>query len=410
LRFSAAALLVAGLAGAAAEAKGPVTDDLGVVMVKKGAPIVFGGYWALSGSEISLGLDQKRGVELAFDDHNNELMGYPLRLDAEDSQCSAEGGQTAATKLATNEDILVVIGPDCSSSATAGAPILWKAGMVSIGTSASAPALTASDRAEGLQGYMRTVYNDQDQGTADAEYIYNELKCHTLATVHDGSPYAQQLVHVAEEQFKSLGGKVVAQEAVAPTDVDMRPMLTDVATSKPCALYFPIFTAAGAQLIRQMPEISGLEHTKAFAGSAMAAPGFLAAAGDAVVGLQFGKPDASPEARGKNYPAMLEKYKAKYGETPTEVFHANAYDAAQIALAAIEKVAKQDADGNLYIGRKALRDALFATSGYEGVSGPITCKPTGDCAKFKPAVYEWVSSDPSSFEIGKNPKKVYPAN
>jgi branched-chain amino acid transport system substrate-binding protein len=411
LRLGTAALVAAGLVGAAAaETQGPVTDELGVVVVEKGEPIVFGGYWALSGAEISLGLDQKRGVELAFDDHNNELLGHPLRLVAEDSQCSAEGGQTAATKLAANEDIVVVIGPDCSSSATAAVPILWNAGIVSIGTSATAPALTAADRAENLQGYMRTVYNDQDQGTADAEYMYNELQCKTLATVHDGSPYAEQLVRVAEEHFKSLGGEVVAAEAVTPTDVDMRPMLTNVATAKPCALYFPIFTAAGAQLIRQMPEISGLEDTTPFAGSAMAAPGFLAAAGDAVVGLRFGKPDVSPGAMGTQYPKMLENYKTKFGETPTEVFHANAYDAAQIAMAAIEKVAQQDADGSLYIGRKALQDALLATSGYEGVSGTITCNPNGDCAKFKPAVYEWMSSDPSTFEIGKNPKQVYPGS
>jgi branched-chain amino acid transport system substrate-binding protein len=403
--------MVAGFTGASsAETKGPVTDDLGVIMVERGAPLVIGGYWALSGAEISLGLDQKRGVELAFDDHDNQFMGHPLRLVAEDSQCSAEGGQTAAIKLATNEDIIAVIGPDCSSSATAAAPVLWNAGIVSIGTSATAPALTTDDRAAGLQGYMRTVYNDRDQGTADAQYFYDQLQCRTLATVHDGSPYAEQLVRVAEDHFRSLGGEVVAAEAVTPTDVEMRPMLTNIATQKPCVLYFPIFTAAGAQLIRQMPEISGLEDTIPIAGSAMAAPGFLAAASDAVVGLRFGKPDVSPESMGAAYPAMLEKYKSKYGETPTEVFHANAYDAAQIALMAIEKVAQQDADGNLYIGRKALRDALFATSGYEGVSGEISCNPNGDCARFRAAVYEWVSSDPSTFEIGKNPKKVYPAN
>lgn len=411
LYLCTAGLMLAGFASVSgAETKGPVTDDLGVVMIEKGAPLVIGGYWALSGAEISLGLDQQRGVELAFDDHDNEFLGHPLRLAAADSQCSAEGGQTAAIKLSTNENIVVVIGPDCSSSATAAAPVLWNAGIVSIGTSATAPALTAADRAEGLQGYMRTVYNDRDQGAADAQYFYDELQCKTLATIHDGSPYAEQLVRVAEEHFKSLGGEVVATEAVTPTDVDMRPMLTNIATKKPCVVYFPIFTAAGAQVIRQMPEIAGLEDTIPVAGSAMAAPGFLAAAGDAVVGLRFGKPDASPEALGKAYPEMLEKYKAKYGETPTEVFHANAYDAAQIALAAIEKVAEQDADGNTYIGRKALRNALFATSEYEGVSGQITCGPTGDCANFKAAVYEWVSSDPSTFEIGTNPKKIYPAN
>ncbi|HID35019.1 MAG TPA: hypothetical protein EYP25_10745 [Anaerolineae bacterium] len=39
-----------------------------------------------------------------------------------------------------------------------------------------------------------------------------------------------------------------------------------------------------------------------------------------------------------------------------------------------------DKDGNLYIGRQALRDALFATEGMKGITGAITCDEYGDCA------------------------------
>ena len=49
-------------------------------------------------------------------------------------------------------------------------------------------------------------------------------------------------------------------------------------------------------------------------------------------------------------------------------------------MAAVEKVAVMDEDGTLYIGRQALRDALFATSGYEGITGTLTCDEYGDCA------------------------------
>jgi hypothetical protein len=58
-------------------------------------------------------------------------------------------------------------------------------------------------------------------------------------------------------------------------------------------------------------------------------------------------------------------------------------------IAAIEKVAKKDAEGNTYIGRKALRDALFATRGLSGVTGTLSCDPYGDCADPKIAVYGW---------------------
>ena len=78
-----------------------------------------------------------------------------------------------------------------------------------------------------------------------------------------------------------------------------------------------------------------------------------------------------------------------------------------MAIKAIEKVAKTDKDGNLYIGRKALRDAVFADK-FDGISGPIACDTYGQCAQFKPAVYEFISADPKTFTMGKNPKKIWP--
>jgi branched-chain amino acid transport system substrate-binding protein len=360
-----AAILALGLAPAAqaAETKGPVTDEIGVVEIPQGAPIVIGGYWTLTGPDTALGLDQRRAVEVAFDEIGNELVGHPIQFIAEDGQCNAEGGQAAATKLASIPDIVAVIGPDCSSSATSGAPILWNAGIVSVGTSTTAPSLTAPDRKPEYFGYLRTVYSDADAGPVDAKYFYEELQCRTLATIHDGSPYAAQLAKEAADTFRELGGEVVAEEAVAPTDVDMRPVLTGVAAKQPCVLYYPIFVAAAAQITRQAPDIPGLEETKIMGGSALMAPGFLEAAGAAAVGFEFTNPDTSPQAMGEKYPAFVESYKAKFGEAPIQAFHANAYDGAQILIAAIEQVAETDADGTTYIGRKALRDRSLRPRG-----------------------------------------------
>ena len=61
-----------------------------------------------------------------------------------------------------------------------------------------------------------------------------------------------------------------------------------------------------------------------------------------------------------------------------------------------------------YIGRQALRDALFATKGFDGMGGEITCNEHGDCAGFKFAAYKFVDADPESFEIGRNPVKIHP--
>ena len=62
---------------------------------------------------------------------------------------------------------------------------------------------------------------------------------------------------------------------------------------------------------------------------------------------------------------------------PTSVFHAHAFDAMNIMFEAIESVAVENDDGSLSIPRAALRDAVFATNDYEGITGTITCTRAG---------------------------------
>jgi branched-chain amino acid transport system substrate-binding protein len=406
--LAAAATLVLAPAGVrAAQTLGPVTDPIGVVKIPKGAPIQIGGMWVLSGPDTALGVDEQRGVQVAFKDVGDQVLGHPLKLVSEDDQCNAEGGQTAATKLASNPQIVVVLGPACSSVATPGAPILWQQGIVDICTACTAPALTASDRKPEYDGFARTVFSDSEQGKADATFATKVLKAKTVVTIHDGSPYAQQLQQVMADNFKEMGGKVLSQEAIAPTDVDMHPLLTRIASEKPDLIYFPVFTAAAAQILRQAKETPGLEHTKLMGGGSLLSADFIEAAGPSVVGFVIGYPDLSPEAMGKGYPNFVDEYKQMFHEAPISGYHANAYDGAMLAIKAIQKVAKPDQDGNLYIGRKAFRDAVFATK-FEGISGPIACDPYGECSQFKPSALEFTSSDPKTFGIGKNPKKVWP--
>ncbi len=109
--FTVSCLATTMLAGhARAETVGPVTDDVGVVKIPKGQPILIGALLVLSGPDLSLGLDASRGAEIAFDDHKNMLVGHPIKYLPEDGQCSVEGGQTGATRLASNKQIVGVIG------------------------------------------------------------------------------------------------------------------------------------------------------------------------------------------------------------------------------------------------------------------------------------------------------------
>jgi branched-chain amino acid transport system substrate-binding protein len=394
-------MVVPGLAIAQGKAAFKYDDPIGVIKIKAGEPIHIACWMVVAGPDASLGTDTKRGVEIAIDDKGGKVLGYPIKLTVQDTGCNAEGGQAAATKLAADPTIVAAIGSNCSSEARPGAPILWKAGIATVSPSNTAPYLTDPKRGAEYDGYLRTAHNDKIQGAVAAEFAFKQLKVKRAATIHDGSVYAEQLQGVFAETFKKLGGTITAQEAVSPTDTDMRPVLTKIATGKPEFIYFPIFIAAGGHIARQAKEVSGTEKTNLMGADGIFSPDFYKAAGDAAIGMYHSSPDFS--AFGAGYKTFLEKHQKKYGEKPIAPFHAHGYDAAMMILAAIEKVAKKAPDGTLYVGRKALRDALYATKNFKGLTGNVTCGPTGDCADPRIAVYKTTDENVKKLQIPEKP-------
>jgi branched-chain amino acid transport system substrate-binding protein len=387
---------------AAAPAEGGCTDPLGCVEVAAGDPIKIGYALVTAGPNASLGEDSVRGIEIAVDDLGGEILGHPIEIVGEDTGCSPEGGQAAATKLASDTSLVAVVGTSCSSEARVGAPILAEAGLSMISPSNTAPDLT--DPEKHVDGYFRTAHNDLVQGAVAADFVFNELGLTKAATVHDGSLYAVGLATAFANSFKELGGEIVSEQAVNVGDTDMRPVLTTIAAAAPEFIYYPIFTAEAGFITAQVKEVPGLENVKLGAADGSFSQDFVNAAGEAALGMYLSSPDFS--AFGDQYQGFLAKHQEKYGEPPLSAFHAHAYDATNIIAAAIQQVAQQDGD-TLIIGKQALRDAIAATSGFQGLTGSITCGESGDCADPKIAVYEVTDVAEWNPNV-TSPMKVFP--
>jgi branched-chain amino acid transport system substrate-binding protein len=352
------------------------TDAIGCVDIPPDDPVRIGYALVLSGANETLGIDSARGVEIATEERG-EVLGHTIELVGEDSECSAEGGQKALTKLVSDPSLIGIIGTNCSSAGEPASKIASDAGMVLISPSNTAPSLTDPNLTWN-PGYLRSCHNDKVQGAAMAEFAYNELGIRRAATIHDGSPYAEQLQQVFADNFVQMGGEITTQEAVNVGDTDMRPVLTKIAATEPEFIYYPIFIAEGGHITTQAKEVSGLEDTILSGADGMISPDFVAAAGEAGEGMYISGPDLAFEnPLGQ---AFLQTHREKYGEEPLSAFHAHAYDGTMMLFNAIEEVAVQDNDGTLHIGRQALRDALYATSDHEGITGTLNCNEYGDCA------------------------------
>ncbi|MFO0997063.1 MAG: branched-chain amino acid ABC transporter substrate-binding protein [Alphaproteobacteria bacterium] len=391
---------------------GPVEDPVRVTKIPKGAPIQIGTFLVLSGADVAQGLDGLRGIQVAVEDMGGKLMGHPIRLISEDDTCSAEGGQIAATKIAANQQVVAALGGSCSSATIPAAPILWKAGIPDITPGAASPYLTdPKKRGPGFEGFARMFYNAGWQGVELAKWAKEVKKYDNVAAIHDGSPYVEGLARAFVESFQKIGGKVCAVEAIAPTDTDMRPMLTKLSTCKPQMVFFPGFINATAYVIRQSKEVPGLEKTEFIGSDNVLAKEFMEAAGANTNGFTFvSSAEQEADFQTKSVPAyakMREHYKKMFGENPIQGTHHFAYDSFLMVAKAIEKVAVKDNDGNLYIPATKLRDAILGTKGMKGMTGEVNCDQNGDCGPFTIALYQYVSADPNTFDLGKNPKRVY---
>ena len=373
--------------------------SLGVVEVPAGEAVQIRSLNTITGDVAYLGIPNQRGVELAVADFG-PVNGFDVDLGTRyDDLCSPDGAQAAAQTIVADEDVVGVIGPSCSTAAVAAAPLVTAAGMVLFAPSNTSPTLT-SDLAgnPGLNhsaGYYRTSNNGLFVGEAMARFAREGLGLASAAAIHDGDPYSRSIAQAFADSFERLGGTVTGFSAINKEDTDMVPVLTEVATGNPEALFFPVFQPAGDFLTEQAPGVPGLEEAVLLTDAALLNDGFMSLPQSA--GVYFSGPDlrfgaTSNQSTGKTPESLLDAYEETYGEAPSAPYWAHAYDAATLLLEAIA-AASGVSDGTLIIDRAGVREYLNAVSGYSGIIGTINCDSFGDCGSQKTTVIHHLDPD-----------------
>jgi branched-chain amino acid transport system substrate-binding protein len=384
------------------------TDAIGCVAIAPDEPIEVVALQALSGALADNGRNNLRSIELALDERDGRLLDHPIALQTQDSQCSKEGGATTASRIAADPQVVGVVGPTCSGAAASAIEVLSEAGLVMISGSSSSPSLTSvggQPGADWRSGFYRTAQNDALSGRAAALFAIQQLGKRRAATLDDGDPYTRGLAETFQAAFAELGGEIVLDVGINKGDVDMRPVLTAVARSEAELLYLPLFRPEGDLVILQARDMESLAQVTLLSAEGLYQDTFVQEVGQAGVGVHLVIP-AMPE--GLAHDRLLSRYEAQYGETPTVVYYAHTYDATNVLLDAIEAVAAQEADGTLHIGRQALREALYATADYPGLTGSLTCDRYGDCGVARFQVIRLDDPDAGLAGLADNVVYTYP--
>jgi len=355
------------------------TDPIGCVNIAPDQPVKLGVLQALTGKVASLGHLQIDGIKLAIDKREGRLLGHPIVLQTEDTECSGEGGGNAALKVVADPQIVAILGSTCSGAAAVAAKVMSEAGLVMVSGNNSAPFLTAiaGKRAPNWQaGYFRVSFNEESAGKAAAEFAFQKLGVRKAAVINDGDIYTRGLTDGFKQAFETLGGEIVLYATINKGDADMKPDLEAVMASKAGLLFFPIFEPEGNFIVQQARKIEGFENVILMTDGALIQNTFIDAVKTDGVGMYFVGP-APPEGAAGD--ALDSEYTSKYNKPPSNWYYQNAYNATNLLMKAMEKAAVREKDGTLHIGRQALRDALYAAD-FEGATGRIACDEFGDCA------------------------------
>lgn len=338
----------------------------------------------LTGSLGAFGTGMKNSVQLAIDQANQKgiVKGWKLELAAEDDAADAKQGAAAAQKLASDPDVVAVIGTLNSSVAQAVQPVLDQASIAMVSPANTNPTLTmgqdwATKPVRPHANYTRVVATDREQGQFAAQLAFTTLKKKKAVAIHDKKTYGQGLATIFSEQFKKAGGTVEETLEINPGEGDYKAAITRAKSKSPDIIYYGgEFPEAGV-ICKNMAEL-GLK-----------APDVVLMGGDGIVDKKFveicGQDNAQghfatlvgasasllPEAK-----QFVDDYKAKFNKEDFSAFGPPSYDSANIIIQALSKTLTADSK----IETATRQDIIKAIQGitYKGVLGATSFNQFGD--------------------------------
>ena len=259
------------------------------------------------------------------------INGYKIVLNIEDDANENTATLAAATKLASDENVKIIVGPIRSAGCKAIADTIGaaKVPMLAGGTSPSLVGL-----ANGYMFRMRT--SDTDMGTAAARYIAEVLKATKVGILYNNDDYGNGARGVIVDYLeKNTDVEVAVQEGHNTGDKDMTAGLLAVKEAGCDAMVVWTHSPEGAVIVRQYKEL-GLDSTvKLLGGPIWGMGGFHELVDDSLIDGQKGVMEFAVSNDAEVSKQFVADYNAKFGTDPLS-HAANWYDALNIAFRALE--------------------------------------------------------------------------
>ncbi|MDR1049449.1 MAG: ABC transporter substrate-binding protein [Synergistaceae bacterium] len=327
----------------------------GAFAAPSGEPIKIGSIATLTGEGASWGQHERDAAMLAVKEINAKggLLGRPVELICYDIKAKPEEAVIAVRRLIDHDKVVGIGGCNYSGVQLAIAPVIDKAKVSNIASTATNPAVTVDPDTGQVRPYtFRINYTDAYQGTVIADYLIRKCGVKKLAILGDvGDAYSEGLTEYEKKQADKLGVENKFW-GFRGGDVDFRAQLTEAKAWGADAIGLTMLYKEMALVIKQAAEMGWKPY---FMGGTGYSPNMFEIAGDAMEGTYwvYGLSGEEPSIAG-----LMANFEKEYGRKATEPMNmAFGYDIIQMYAHAITAAGSDDPT--------AIRDAIENTEDLE---------------------------------------------
>jgi len=332
-------------------------------MIKIGLLAPLTGFAAADGASV------KNSVDLAVEQVNKAggLLGKKVELVTYDDRADAKEAVALAQKLIQQDKVVGLVAGSYSMPTRAVAPLFQDEGLPLVAAYAIHPDVTKAGDFNFRNGFLGAV-----EGRAAAYTAVELLKAKKIALLTSDNDFGRTLAEGFNEylaKFAKGKAEVVIALTYPMSEKDFKPYLSKIKEVQPDVIFSSGYYFQTGPVLKQAREL-GMQ-TQIIGEEGADSPKTLEIAGDAAEGFvivtNLNRDDKRPFVQ-----EFLKDYETRFKIQP-DMVGASAYDAFMILCDGIKRAKSSDG--------KAVRDAIAATKGYDGLTGVIKGFNKGEVVK-----------------------------
>ncbi len=308
--------------------------------------------------ESVFGIQMLHGAQLAIDEANVQggYKGKPFALKLHNDSALWGASSKEIVKMLFEENCWAMLGSIDGQSTHVALRVALKLEVPIVDTGTTDPTVTETR----IPWIIHNFPDDRQQSYALADYVFKQLKLKRIGVLRTQTRYARLGIAKFDDEARRMGHQVILEVKFERGDKDFSKQLRMMREARIEGLMIWGEFSEAALILKQMRAM-GMKQP-VFAGSRVAYPELLEAAGPAAEGL-VATVGMEPSRADEKWQGFRDRYRQKFNAEP-DPYAAYAYDGMSMMIAAIQKAG---------LNRGRIMDAFrdYQTKTYDGVAGRV---------------------------------------